>query len=62
MKVHDEAFYELMGDYHWDMCGHYIDFARRTGYYNQSWKPVDYHQKQYAWYDQLRFVASMDKE
>jgi hypothetical protein len=62
MKVHDEAFYELMGDYHWDMCGYYIGLSKSCRRLSWSWKPIDYHQKQYARYDQLRFVASMNKD
>lgn len=52
MKIDNKAFYELMGDYHWDRCGYYWCIFRGTGDM-ESIILTQYHQNQGIRYDHL---------
>ena len=54
MKVNNAAFYELMGDYHWYMCGHYWRLQGHMTTPNAYiMELADYHRERYLCYDDL---------
>lgn len=53
MDINDRCFYEMMGDYHFDMAGYILPVSINQYCQYQA----SYHEKQYKEYDKKVFLA-----
>lgn len=60
MNINDEVFYQMMGDYHYYMCGYYwllYQNLNSVEYVNNQYcvGQASYHHKKYVNYDEVYY-------